>query len=325
MSRFLPLVAATASLLALSPAAAQNPAADYPNKPVKVIVTVPAGGGVDTVTRIFAERLQQKLGQPFVIENRGGAGGNVGAEAVYAATPDGYTLMASQPAPLTTNVALYKKLNFDPALFEPVAVLSKFPNVLLVRQDFPAATAQEFIAYAKANPGKLNYASQGVGTTSHLTAEFFQSVTGTKLTHVPYRGTGPALNDLIAGHVDFIFMELSSAVKLNEGKKARILAVATDKRLDILKDVPTLIEIGLPGFVSDTWNAISAPPKTPAPIVGKLNGAINEIIQASDTRKRFEELNLLVAGGSPADMRKLIEEETRRWTDVIRKAGIQPE
>jgi tripartite-type tricarboxylate transporter receptor subunit TctC len=328
MSRFLPLIAvAAASVLALSPvpASAQNPAADYPNKPVKIIVTVPAGGGVDTVTRIFAERLQQKLGQPFVIENRGGAGGNVGAEAVYAATPDGYTLMASQPAPLTTNVALYKKLNFDPALFEPVAVLSKFPNVLLVRQDFPAATAQEFIAYAKANPGKLNYASQGVGTTSHLTAEFFQSVTGTKLTHVPYRGTGPALNDLIAGHVDFIFMELSSAVKLNEGKKARILAVATDKRLDILKDVPTMIEVGLPDFISDTWNAISAPPKTPAPIVGKLNGAINEIINASDTRKRFEELNLLVAGGSPADMRKLIQEETRRWTDVIRKAGIQPE
>src|SRR5215468_514934 len=147
MSRFLSLIAAAASLLALSAVAtlAQSPAADYPNKPVKIIVTVPAGGGVDTVTRIFAERLQQKLGQPFVIENRGGAGGNVGAEAVYAATPDGYTLMASQPAPLTTNVALYKKLNFDPALFEPVAVMTKFPNVLLVKSDFPAKTAQEFL------------------------------------------------------------------------------------------------------------------------------------------------------------------------------------
>jgi tripartite-type tricarboxylate transporter receptor subunit TctC len=233
--------------------------------------------------------------------------------------------MASQPAPLTTNVALYKKLNFDPTKLEPVAVMSKFPNVLLVRNDFPAKTAQEFIAYAKANPGKLNYASQGVGTTSHLTGELFQTLTGTKLTHVPYRGTGPALNDIVAGHVDFIFMELSSAVKLHDGKKARVLAVATDKRIEILKDVPTMAEAGVPGLVSDTWNAISAPPKTPAAIIAKLNGAINEVIRTPETMKHFEELNLLPAGGSPEDMRKLIQEETARWTDVIHKAGIQPE
>jgi tripartite-type tricarboxylate transporter receptor subunit TctC len=318
-------MAGAAALLAVSPAGAQNPAADYPNKTVKIVVTVPAGGGVDTATRIFAEKLQQKLGQPFVIENRGGAGGNVAAEAVFIAPPDGYTLMASQPAPLTSNIALYKKLNFDPAAFEPVAVMSKFPNVLLVRPDFPAKTAQEFMAYAKANSGKLNYASQGIGTTSHLTAELFVSVTGTKMTHVPYRGTGPALNDLVAGHVDLIFMELSSALKLHEGGKARILAVATDKRLDMLKDVPTMIELGLPGFISDTWNAISAPPRTPAPIVAKLNQTVNDIINDSETKKRFAELNLLAAGGSPADMRKLVADETRRWTDVIRKAGIQPE
>ena len=196
-------------------------AADYPNKPVKIVVSVPAGGGVDTATRIFAEGLHQKLGQPFVIENRGGAGGNLGAEAVYAAPPDGYTLLASQPAPLTSNVALYKKLNFDPTKFEPVAVMTKFPNVLLVRQDFPAKTAQEFIAYVKANPGKVNYASQGLGTTSHLTAELFTALTGTKMTHVPYRGTGPALNDLVAGHVDLIFMELSSAAEAATRAKRR--------------------------------------------------------------------------------------------------------
>jgi tripartite-type tricarboxylate transporter receptor subunit TctC len=324
MLRHLALIAATGALLA-SPAAAQNPAADYPNKAVKIIVTVPAGGGVDTATRIFAERLQQKLGQPFVIENRGGAGGNVAAEAAFVAAPDGYTLMASQPAPLTSNIALYKKLNFDPAAFEPVAVMSKFPNVLLVRENFPAKTAQEFMAYARANSGKLNYASQGIGTTSHLTAELFVAVTGIKMTHVPYRGTGPALNDLVAGHVDLIFMELSSALKLHEGGKARILAVATDKRLDMLKDIPTMIEVGLPDFISDTWNAISAPPKTPAPIVAKLNQTINDIVNDAETKKRFAELNLLAVAGSPADMRKLVTEETRRWTDVIRKAGIQPE
>ncbi len=317
MLKHLALIAATVALV--SPAVAQTPA-DYPNKPVKIIVTVPAGGGVDTATRIFAEQLHQKLAQPFVIENRGGAGGNVAAEAVYIAPPDGYTLMASQPAPITTNVALYKKLNFDPTKFEPVAIMTKFPNVLLVRQDFPAKTGAEFIAYAKANPGKLNYASQGVGTTSHLTAELFMTVTGAKMTHVPYRGTGPALNDLVAGHVDLIFMELSSAHKLHEGGKARVLAVATDRRIDLMPEIPTMIELGVPDFISDTWNAISAPPKTPRPIIDRLNATINDIIKADAMKKRFAELNLLPVGGTPEEMRKLVEQET-----MIRKAGIQPE
>jgi tripartite-type tricarboxylate transporter receptor subunit TctC len=318
------LVLIAAATMLLSPIAAQSQS-DYPNKPVKIVVTVPAGGGVDSVTRLFAEQLQQKLGQPFVIENRGGAGGNVAAEAVFMSPPDGYTLMASQPAPITTNVALYKKLNFDPSKFEPVAVMTKFPNVLLVRNDFPAKTAQEFIAYAKANSGKLNFASQGVGTTSHLTAELFMALTGVKMTHVPYRGTGPALNDIVAGHVDLIFMELSSAYKLHDAGKARVLAVATDKRLDMLKDTPTMIEVGVPGFVSDTWNAISAPPHTPAPIVAKLNRTMNDIINQDDMKKRFHDLHMVPVGGSPEDMRKLVDEETRRWGDVIRKAGIQPE
>jgi tripartite-type tricarboxylate transporter receptor subunit TctC len=318
------LVAATGSLLAL-PAAAQDVAASYPSRSVRVIVTVPAGGGVDSVTRIFADKLQRRLGQSFVIENQGGAGGNVGASTVYGAAPDGYTLMSSQPAPLTTNVALYKKLSFDPAALEPVVIMSRFPNVLLVRKDFPAKTAAEFIAYAKANPGKLNYASQGIGTTSHLTTELFMSLTGTKMVHVPYKGTAPALNDLIAGQVDFIFMELSSAVRLHQGGNARILAIATDKRLASLPEIPTMIEAGVPNFVSDTWNALSAPPKTPAAIIGKLNAAVNDIIAAPETRQKFEELNLLPAGGSPADMGKFVREETGRWTEVIRRAGIQAE
>jgi tripartite-type tricarboxylate transporter receptor subunit TctC len=326
MLRYGVLVAIVAALVASSPARAQqDAAADYPNRPVKIIVSVPAGGGVDTVTRIFAAGLQQRLGQPFVIENRGGGGGNIGAEAAYVAEPDGYTLLATQPAPITSNIALYKKLNFDPVALEPVAVMSKFPNVLLVRQDFPAKTVQDFIAYVKANPGKVTYASQGPGTTSHLTAELFARATGTKMLHVPYRGTGPALNDLVAGHVDFIFMELASGVKLHEAGKARILAVATDKRLDSLPDVPTLIEVGLPDFISDTWNAISAPPKTPPAIIAKLNRTINDIINEPETKTRFRELNLMAAGGSPQDMAKLKKEETERWTKVIRDAGIQPE
>ena len=326
MSRYPVAVAAAAALLVASPALAQpDGAADYPNRPVKIVVSVPAGGGVDTVTRIFAAGLQQRLGQSFVIENRGGGGGNIGAEAVYTADPDGYTLLASQPAPITSNIALYKKLNFDPVALEPVAVMSKFPNVLLVRQDFPAKTVQEFMAYVKANPGKVTFASQGPGTTSHLTAELFMKLTGTKMLHVPYRGTGPALNDLVAGHVDFIFMELAAASKLHEGGKSRILAAATDHRLDILPDIPTLIEVGVPGFISDTWNAISAPPKTPAPIISKLNRAINDIANEATNKVRFRELNLTAVGGSPQDMAKLKREETERWTKVIREAGIQPE
>ena len=325
MSRRLFLLAAAGALLAVPASAQTDTAAAYPNRSVRVIVTVPAGGGVDSVTRIFADKLQRRLGQSFVVENQAGAGGNVGASTVYGAAPDGYTLMSSQPAPLTTNVALYKKLSFDPALLEPVVMMSRFPNVLLVRKDFPAKTAAEFIAYAKANPGKLNYASQGIGTTSHLTAELFMSLTGTRMVHVPYKGTAPALNDLIAGQVDFIFMELSSAVKLHQGGNARILAIATDKRLESLPDIPTMIEAGVPNFVSDTWNALSAPPKTPAPIVGKLNQAVNDIIAAPETKQQFEALNLLPAGGSSADMGNFVKEETRRWSEVIHRAGIQPE
>jgi tripartite-type tricarboxylate transporter receptor subunit TctC len=325
MIKHLALAAALLWAAGASAQAQTDPAADYPNKPVKIVVSVPAGGGVDTVTRIFAAKLQQRLGQPFVIENRGGAGGNLGAEAVYAAEPDGYTLLASQPAPLTSNIALYKKLNFDPVALEPVALMSKFPNVLLVRQNFPAKTAQEFLAHVKANPGKVTYASQGPGTTSHLTAELYATVTGTKMLHVPYRGTGPALNDLVAEHVDFIFMELASAYKLNEAGKARILAVASDKRLEVLGNVPTLTETGIPNLISDTWNAISAPPKTPAAIVNKLNRAINDILAEDETKKRFRDLNLTPGGGPPSDLAKLKREETERWTKVIREAGIEPQ
>ncbi|MFL6796641.1 MAG: Bug family tripartite tricarboxylate transporter substrate binding protein [Xanthobacteraceae bacterium] len=324
---FKALVTATAVLfIALSPAAAQqDPAADYPSRPVKIVVSTAAGGGVDTAARIFAAGLQRRLGQSFIIENRGGGGGNIGAEAVYNADPDGYTLLGSQPAPITSNIALYKKLSFDPVALEPVAVMTRFPNVLLVRNGFPAKTAQEFVAYVKANPGKVNYASQGAGTTSHLTAELFNVLTGAKLVHVPYRGTGPALNDLVAEHVDLIFMELSSAYKLHEGGKARILAITTDKRIDELPNIPTMIEAGVPGLISDTWNALSAPPKTPTPIITKLNKAVNAIIGESETKARLRELHVFAAGGSPEDMARLKREETERWSKVIREAGIEPE
>jgi len=309
-------------LLAAGAARAQDAAADYPSKAVKIIVTVPAGGGVDTVTRIVGEKLQQRWGQPVVVENRGGAAGNIGAEAVATSEPDGYTLMASQPAPLTINAAIYKKLNFDPAALEPVVIMSKIPNVLLVRADFPAKTAQEFMTYVREHPGQLNYASQGIGTTSHLTTELFETLTGTKLVHVPYKGTGPALNDLVAGHVDLIFMELASAKKLHDGGKARILAVATERRLAALPDIPTMAEVGVQKFVSDTWNAITAPPKTPRAIVDKINGAINDALKESDVRAHFDTLSLLPAGGTPEETAAFVRAETARWTEVVRAAKL---
>jgi tripartite-type tricarboxylate transporter receptor subunit TctC len=302
-----------------------DPAANYPDRPVKIIVSVPAGGGVDTVTRIYADKLRQKWGQTVVVENRGGAAGNIAAEFVSSAPADGYTLMASQPAPITTNKFLYKKLNFDPDQFVPVAIMSQIPNVLLVRPDFPAKTAQEFLAYANANPGKLNYASQGTGTTSHLTTALFEARSGAKVMHVPYKGTAPALNDLVGSQVDFIFMELAAAYELHAGKRARILAVATKQRIAELPDIPTVEETGVKNFVSGTWNAISAPPKTPPAIVKKINVAINEIAQSPEVKAHFARVHLTAVPGDPAQTAAFIKEETKLWGEVIKAAGVQPE
>ena len=319
MKRTLATITAAAALFAATPANAQS---DYPNKPVRVVVTVPAGGGVDTVTRLVTERMRNALGQPFVVENKGGAGGNIAADSVFQSPPDGYTLMASQPAPITTNVVLYKNLSFDPTAFEPVAIMSSAPNVLLVKGDFPAKTAQEFMTYVKANPGKLNYASQGPGTTSHLTAELFNKMTGAKLQHVPYKGTGPALNDLVAGHVDLIFMQYEAAIKLHEGGRARILAATTEKRIPSLPDVPTMGELGLKDFVSDTWNAISAPPKTPAAIVARLNKAVNDVMKMPEVQEQYRKMGLQLGGGTPQDMAKIVKDDTARWGEVIKEANI---
>lgn len=314
---------AIAALLFAAPLArAQQKDADYPSGTIRIVVSVPAGGGVDTVTRIVAEKLRQRWGQPVVVENRAGAAGNLGAEVVASAEPDGYTLLAAQPAPLTVNALLYKRLTYDPAAFAPVIVMTSIPNTLTVRPDFAAASAQDFIAYAKANPGKLNYASQGNGTTSHLSAELFQRVTGTTLIHVPYKGTAPAINDLIAGHVDLMFAEMASALELHRAGKARILAVATARRVPALPDVPTLQEAGVAGFESATWNAIAAPPRTPAAIVAKLNEAINDILRMPEVQSHLLALSMQPVGGSPADMADLVKADTRRWGEVIRDANV---
>lgn len=320
MLRISALIASAAMLLTAPLAQAQS---NFPNRPIKIIVCLPAGGGVDTVTRLIADKLPQSLGQPVIVENKGGQSGNLGAEQVFNSEPDGYTLLASQPAPITTNKILFKKMSFDPDLLVPIGVMSAISNTLLVRPDFPAKTVQEFIAYVKANPGKVNYASQGNGTTSHLTGAMFDRMVGTKMNHVPYRGTAPALNDLIGGHVDIFFNELATSVELHKAGKARILAVTSEKRLEELPDVPTMIESGVPGFISDTWNALSAPPKTPPHVIAKLNGALNAALNMPEVKAHYDRMHLTIMGGTPERMAEIVKADTKRWGDVIRSADVK--
>jgi tripartite-type tricarboxylate transporter receptor subunit TctC len=287
-----------------------------------VIVSAPAGGGIDIAARIIADRLRQRLAQPVIVENRPGAAGNTGAEAVAMAEPDGYTLLAAQPSPLTVNQILYKKLSFDPGAFEPVAIMTAVPNLLVVSPNLPVTTVKDLIAYAKANPGKLNFASQGIGTTPHLSGELFNLLAGTKLVHVPYKGTAQAVNDVIAGHVDLMFLEMGSAFQLYKGGRAKVLAISSATRVAQMPEVPTFIEAGLPEFKSETWNAIAAPPKTPAAIVAKLNGDINDVLSLPDVQAHFAAISMQPVGGSPADLARLIKTETERWGDVIRAANI---
>ena len=285
------------------------------------MVSAPPGGGPDIAARIVAEKLRQMWNQPVIVENRPGNAGNVGAEAVSLAPPDGYTILAHQPSPLTTSLHLYDKLGFDPLAFEPIAVMTSFPNLLLVRPDFPVNTLAEFVAYAKQNPDKINYASQGIGTTPHLTGEWFQRATGTRLVHVPYRGTAQAVNDLIASHVDMMFLELSAATELAAAGRARILAIAAKERVASMPDVPTLGERGY-AIESLAWNALAAPPKTPPMIVARINAAVNEVFKAPDSAAQFANLKMTTVGGTPAQTAAFFQLERKRWGEVIRAANI---
>ena len=311
-----------ALMVAPSAFAQSKGVADYPNRTIKIIVSAPPGGGPDIAARIIGEKLRQMWGQPVVVENRPGNAGNVGTEAVALAEPDGYTLLAAQPAPLTTNAMLYKKLGFDPTAFEPILIMTSYPNLLVVRPDFPASSVPELINFAKANPGKINFASQGIGTTPHLTGELFARMTGTQLVHVPYRGTSQAVNDIVASHVDMMFLELSATFELYKAGRAKVLAAAAKDRVAVIANVPTLQELGLADFQSLTWNALAAPPKTPSAIVGKINAAINEIFRTPEIKAHFATLNMQLVGGTPAQMTEFLKSETQRWGAVIRAANV---
>lgn len=313
------LAVATVLSIAASPALAQ----DYPTKPVNIIVAAPAGGGIDVAARLVAEELHKKWGQPVVVENRQGGGGNVGADALARANPDGYTIMVSGPAPLTINRLIYGSLTFDPDTIVPVAILNTIPNTIVVSNKLGLDTMEAFVEKAKAAPDTISYASQGIGTTPHLGAELLQSMAGIELVHVPYRGTAPAVTDIMAGHVDMMFMQLESALRLHHDGTGKILAVSSAERLAELPEVQTLIELGYEGFVSDTWNAVTAPPGTPDELVSFINGAINEAIALPAVAERFSNLGMHPVGGSAQDMVDYLAVERERWGKVVVDAGIK--
>jgi tripartite-type tricarboxylate transporter receptor subunit TctC len=313
-----PVLALALSAVAASAAWAQ----DYPTRTVKIVVPFPPGGTADIMPRILADWLSRKWGQPIVIENRAGAGGNIGAEVVAKSDADGYTLLATPPGPLVINQYLYPHLEFDPAQFVPIAVMGRVPNALVVNPDKIAAnTVKDFIAYAKANDGKVTDATQGNGTTSHLTAELFQMMAHVKLQNVPYRGSGPAMNDLVAGSVDCAFDNIGAPMQLVKAGKLKLIAVASPQRVPSLPDVPTIAET-LPGFVAVTWFALVAPAQTPAAIVDKINAGVNEALHDPDVQKRFADLSAAAAGGTPQATATYFRDETERWKTVITSAHV---
>jgi tripartite-type tricarboxylate transporter receptor subunit TctC len=308
------------SLAALFSATAFGQA--WPGKPVRVTVPFPAGGSNDVLCRILGDKLSNKWGQPVVVENRAGAGGNIGAEAVFKADADGYSLLCSPPGPLSINHNLYKSLGYDPVKFVPVTVLAIVPNVVTARFDLPANSVKELIAYAKANPGKLTYASQGNGSTSHLSASMLQSMAGLELVHVPYKGEGPALVDIVAGRVDIFIGNLAAALKFHQAQRAKILAVASTRRSPVLPEVPTAIEAGLPGFVTSAWFGLVAPPGTPGAVVAKVNADAVEALRLPDVRAQFLEQGAEPVANTPAEMAAFVREEMARWQGVIRTANV---
>jgi tripartite-type tricarboxylate transporter receptor subunit TctC len=319
--RFLHLAAGVAALPAV-PRIAR--AQTYPSRPVRLILPAAPGGPADLVARIMGQWLSERLGQPFVIENRGGAGGNIATEAVVRAPADGYTLLLVAPGN-AINAPLYDKLNFDFIRdIVPVASLTRGPFVMVVNASFPAKTIPEFIAYAKANPGKINFASGGTGLAAHLSGELFKMMTGVNIVHVPYRGQGPAMTDLLGGQVQVMFDSVISSLSHIRSGKLRPLAVTTSKRSEALPDIPAVDDF-VAGYETSVWFGVGAPRNTPSEIVDRLNKEINAALADPKIKARFAELGAEVIPGSPADFGKLISDETEKWGKVIRTANIKPD
>ncbi len=310
------LVCACISVL---PAMAQT---SWPSRGVKLIVPYPAGGSADTLPRIVGEKLSRMWGQPVVIENRPGAAGGIGTTSVFRAEADGYTILTTPAGPIVTN-GIIQPLNYDPLAFEPVIVLATAPIVLTAKLSPQYNTAKNFIAFARANKGKLNFATQGVGSNSHLSGLYFAHTIGSEMTAVPYGGSAPALNDIMSGNIDVFFDNLGSSLALHQGGKVKIIAVASAQRLKQLPDVPTLVESGVEGFLSFTWFGVFTPPKTSADIVQKLNRDIATVLAMPDVREKFDALGVTPGSGTADDVRKLVLSEKAKWEGVARLAGVE--
>ena len=318
---FLRLVAGAAALPALARFAG---AETYPSRPVHLIIGYPPGGSADLTARLFGQWLSESLGQQFVVESRPGAGTNLATEAVVRAPADGHTLLLAAPAN-ATNPALFAKLNFDFIRdTTPVAGLIRFPDVVVVNLSLPIHTIPELIAYAKANPGKLNFASSGVGSTLHVAGELFKMMTGTDIVHVPYRGGGPALIDLMSGRVQLMFDNLPTSLPFIKAGKLRPLAVTSAQRAAVLPEVPVVADF-VPGYEASAWYGLAAPKGTPGAIVDRLNREVNAILARPDVKAQLADLGASLLPGSADDFGRLIADETAKWGKVIRFAGIKPE
>jgi tripartite-type tricarboxylate transporter receptor subunit TctC len=297
----------------------------YPNRPVRVIVPFAAGGTTDIFARLLGDRLSQALGQQFVIENRGGAGGNIGADAVAKADPDGYTVVMGTVGTHAINASLYAKMPYDPLTdFAPLAYVAGVPNLMVVNpKNVKANTVQEFIAEAKSAPRKFNMASSGNGTSIHLSGELFKQITGVEMPHVPYRGSGPAVNDLIGGQVDVMFDNLPSSIEHAKAGSLRPLAVTSSQRSAAVPNIPTLAEAGLPGFEATSWFALFAPKRTPAEIVAKLNQEVRKALEVPELRTRFAELGGEIKPMSPDELGAYVKSEHEKWGRVVKASGAK--
>src|SRR5262245_27664078 len=299
-------------------------AADYPTRPITLAVAFPPGGASDVLARLVGKKLEQLLGQPIVIDNRPGAGGNVAAEAVAHIAPDGYTLLMGNNAILATNAALYRKVNFDAeADFVPIGLIGSQANILVVNPAVPASSMAELIALAKAHPGKLNFAASGHGLAAHLAGELFKAEAGIDIVHVPYKGAAPALQDLIAGHVQMMFATASSVVPHIRDGKVKALGVATLRRTAVMPEIPTIDELGLKGFDATTWHGLVAPSRTPKEIVTALNRALVATLDDASVKKSLGDLGVDIIGGSPEDFAAYIRSEIPKWTAIIKTSGAK--
>ena len=310
----------------LAAAFASHAQAAFPTRSVTLVVPFPPGGGTDTGARIVAQKLGQKWGQAVIVENKGGAAGIIGAELVAKAKPDGYTLLMGKIGTQAINPSLYKKMPYDAnTAFAPVALVAELPLAMMVNPGVPAKTAKEFIALAKSRPGELSYSSSGAGGAPHLAAEMFKEATGTFILHVPYRGGGPAVADLLAGHVQLSFMTVLEASGQIKAGKLRALAVTSNKRVPALPDVPTLSESALPGFNSISWIGLLAPAGTPSNIIDKISADVRGVLASDDVRQKLVELGAVPAGSTPAQFQTLIDKDRKRYALVIKEKKISAE